>query len=528
MKSIGTYFRAAGLIATLLITAILIHDFLPPAPVQTTTVMHSSDVAAQAQRSNGWTDTLIGEAITKELSDTDIALYQQAFEAQRTSDWQTADSALDKVDNPILEPYLLHERYMHRNYTTTQAEVESWLAQYHMLPQAYEIYQLARAKFPALAAKLQPIEKPKLVAVMGDDNGLASNFDGSKYSATWKTAIAAYAKGKYEQSAELFDRMLASREELSPWKVSAAGFWAWRSYTKLQQPEKAQAALEIAASVPRSFYGILALQQMKKPLSMVENDMTLSRAEIAQVEDKPEVRRAIALAQVKQYELAERELRASYYHMDATERRAMLKLTNYLSLPALQIALAKRQENAENVLDTAKFPIPDWEPVGGFNIDPALIYALVRQESGFRTEALSPAGAMGLMQLMPTTAKMVGNRLGADAVAGGDEVARNLTMGQYYVRHLLENPLVDNNVVFMLAAYNAGIGRLQDWQNTIDYKGDPLLFIERIPYGETRYYVMQVMTNYWLYSEMLGVKSPTLASLAYNQWPLYEGLGKTS
>lgn len=521
MKIRGQIFATLGLIAIVFSTAILIHGFLPASEPLVT--VSKVERVAPVPATGVW-----NEALSDELQPADVILYQEAFDAQRKSDWQAADMALAAVSNPILEPYLLHERYMHSNYKTSEAEVESWLAQYHPLPEAYDIYQLARAKFPNLAEKLQPIEKPKLVAVMGDDNGLAANFENSKYFLTWKNAISAYAKGKYADSAAAFERMIADRDDISPWKVSAAGFWAWRAYTKMEEPEKAQTALEVAASVPRSFYGILALQQMKKPLLMVENNLSLSQNEAAIIEDKPEVRRAIALAQVKQYELAERELRASYYRMDAGERRVMLKLANHLSLPALQIALAKRQENAENVLDTAKFPIPDWEPVGGFSVDPALIYALVRQESGFRTAAISPAGAMGVMQLMPMTAKMMGNRLGDVSMAGADNVTRNLTLGQSYVRHLLENPLVDNNVIFMLAAYNAGIGRLQDWQNNIDYRGDPLLFIERIPFGETRHYVMQVMTNYWLYSEMLGVKSPTLASLAYNRWPVYVEAGRTS
>ena len=124
------------------------------------------------------------------------------------------------------------------------------------------------------------------------------------------------------------------------------------------------------------------------------------------------------------------------------------------------------------------------------------------------------------MQLMPATARMMDAKIG-NRLSGASDAERNITLGQGYVRHLLENALVDNNVIFMLTSYNAGIGRLQTWKKSLNYQNDPLLFIEQIPYDETRYYVMQVMTNYWLYSEILGSKAPTLDALATNDWPVY-------
>ena len=454
------------------------------------------------------------------LSAADANYYKQAFAAQKANDWHAADDALAKVQNRLIEGYVLKERYLQRNYDTSAFEIEAWLAQYFELPQAYEVYNLGRAKFPQTISKLQPITKPTMVTVMGDDNGLASSFAGSKHFTTWNNAIAAYAKKDYAKTADLLEDMLKDSDTLSPWKRSAAGYWAWRAYDAMGQKDKARTSLEIAANEPQSFYGILAANQLKKNVPLVENDLSFSAAEIESLEKKPTVLHALALSQAGRQDLAEQELRAGYITMSAIERPMVLKLASRMSLPALQIALAKRFETADNTVDSAKFPIPDWEPVGGFSVDPALIYALVRQESGFRAGALSPAGATGLMQLMPTTAQMMNKHLG-DSMAGIDEASRNVTLGQNYVRHLLNNPLVDNNVIFMLTAYNAGIGRLQTWKSSIDYQNDPLLFIEQMPYAETRHYVMQVMTNYWLYSKLLGVKNPTLASLANLEWPVY-------
>lgn len=459
--------------------------------------------------------------LQKPLSTHDIELYKTAMAAQDEQNWKAADEALAELSDTLLQGYILKERFLHRNYDTSAAELEEWLAQYHDLPQAYEVFRLAKAKYPSLANGLEPISKPAMISVMGDDNGLASSFLRSKHYTTWRDAIAAYGKKDYQGALALFDKILEDGDNLSPWKLSAAAYWSWRAHSQLGNDDKAAQSLELAASEPQSFYGLLAIKQLKQSPQLQNDDLSLTAADIAKLEQKPAVIRALALHQIGRNDLAEEELRASYLELPRNERPLMLKLADRLSLPALQISLAKRFETASNSLSAAKFPIPDWEPVGGFNVDPALIYALVRQESGFRPQARSHAGAMGLMQLMPGTAQMMRKQVGEHTIAGASPEQRNVTLGQSYVRHLLDNPLVDNNVIFMLASYNAGIGRLQQWKQSLNYDDDPLLFIEQIPYPETRYYVMQVMTNYWLYSELLGVKNPTLGSLANLRWPHY-------
>lgn len=456
------------------------------------------------------------------LSERDGAHYKDAFLAQRRQDWPAADAALARVTNPVIMGHVLAERYLHRSYDSSKEELEGWLARYRYLPEAFDIYQLAERKFDIKEA---PVDKPDVINLRGDDNGLAANFDETKHYKTWRSAIDAFHAQKYARAAELFDKMLDDRKELSPWKISAAGFWSWRSHMMTGEREKGFAALRLAATEPRSFYGILARRHLGQPLEVNRSDLQLSVEEIESLGQYSTINRAVALAQVDRNDLAERELIGIYKNLPRPDRHAMLRLAHQLSLPALQITLAKRLETDGERLDLAKYPIPEWEPVGGFSVDPALIYALVRQESGFKSGAISPAGAMGLMQLMPSTASMMSSKMGPTLTPDASEAERNITLGQSYVRHLLENQLVNNNMIFMLTAYNAGIGRLQEWKNSIDYQGDPLLFIERMPYAETRHYVMQVMTNYWLYNEILGIKSPTLASLAKNEWPVYVRTG---
>ena len=151
--------------------------------------------------------------------------------------------------------------------------------------------------------------------------------------------------------------------------------------------------------------------------------------------------------------------------------------------------------------------------MNGFTVDRALVYAIVRQESAFNPKAVSHAGAMGLMQLLPASA----------ALATGDKTFRtrpkklfnpaiNLRAGQDYLTYLMDRG-VGSDILRTVAAYNAGPGAVL---KTIGMVGDqdPLLLIESLPALETRNYVEKVMTAYWTYKRMFGEETRTLDALA--------------
>jgi soluble lytic murein transglycosylase-like protein len=176
--------------------------------------------------------------------------------------------------------------------------------------------------------------------------------------------------------------------------------------------------------------------------------------------------------------------------------------------------------------DAALYPVPGWTPTGGFTIDPALVYAFMRQESAFDTHAVSRAGAIGLMQLMPATAAFVG----ADAVGDGAPDALfdpglNVELGQRYLRHLLDHDAVKGDLVLLAMAYNGGPGKLGKWQRGVAGADDRLLFIESIPSRQTRLFVQRVLANYWIYQMRLGAPTPSLDALAAGGAPLYKSAG---
>ncbi|MFN3587663.1 MAG: lytic transglycosylase domain-containing protein, partial [Moraxellaceae bacterium] len=141
-------------------------------------------------------------------------------------------------------------------------------------------------------------------------------------------------------------------------------------------------------------------------------------------------------------------------------------------------------------------------------LDEAWIYGLIRQESRFVTSARSGVGASGLMQLMPATAQWVANRVGLKYHAGMvNEVGVNVRLGTYYMRHVLDS--LSSQPVLATAAYNAGPGRARQWQ-PVDRSMEAAIYVESIPFLETRDYVKKVMTNAVAYSQVFGQNRLTL------------------
>ena len=203
----------------------------------------------------------------------------------------------------------------------------------------------------------------------------------------------------------------------------------------------------------------------------------------------------------------------------------MLALANFVPMPALVLQLASLSGGQNDFRHAALLsPLPPWQPSNGFEIDRALLYALVRHESQFDPAAISVRGARGLMQIMPATANgMDAHREGAAATRLFDP-EYNLALGQKYVRHLTSQPQIGNNLLLLLAAYNGGPNKVTRWVETSTARQgkktlDPLLFVESIPQRETRHYITSVLPYYWAYRARLDEPLTSLHQLAEGKWP---------
>ncbi|MFO0388788.1 MAG: lytic transglycosylase domain-containing protein [Alphaproteobacteria bacterium] len=458
------------------------------------------------------------------LSGKDRGLYKEIFSAQKRQDWIKADILAAKLSNQELLGHVLAYRYLHKSYTASPAELSTWLSKYSDHPQTADITSLARSKNASIPVTSEFRKHRQPLQGYGDDNGLAS-WNGNSV-VTWHQAMQSWKSSDKINAARLFSS-IANQDGMHRWKKAGAAFWAWRSYKAIGDQKSAYHYLRIAASEPRSFYGILARRELKQSLGLDKTPVTLSDSDVLEIIGEPVIRRVIALSEAGASEFAEKELRTYFPTVDKNEQMRLLALAHDLNLASVQIAMARHLRNETRALDFARYPVPHWQPQEGFRVEPALIYALARQESGFHAMAKSPAGALGVMQLMPETASLMKKQmqkntgLSASTYHASDAVS-NVTLGQGYVEHLLGNALVENNLLFMLTAYNAGPGRLMEWKKSIDYKNDPLLFLESIPFPETRNYVMQVMTNYWIYSELAGKSNSSIYALLSGKWPSYQ------
>ncbi|WP_417798797.1 transglycosylase SLT domain-containing protein [Terasakiella pusilla] len=346
--------------------------------------------------------------------------------------------------------------------------------------------------------------------------------------AHWLAGLASWRLGKLDQAAKHFEQVTYS-EYSSDWMVSAGSFWAARSYLLERKPAEVNKWLVKAAAYPRTFYGLLANNALGYEMAFDWTVPEIDSFELGQLKTQKTGRRALALLQMGKDDLAEKEFRKAYARTDKDGRKAMLGIALRSNMPSFSMRLgALLSRNGVTVPDAALYPIPKWQPEVGFKVDRALIYALMRQESGFNPNAESYAGAKGLMQLMPGTASFVAKDRRMAWSKKLFEPETNIHLGQNYINMLLGEKYINGDLFHLTAAWNGGPGNLNKWKRGINHENDPLLFIESIPSKETRNFIERVLTNFWIYRDRMGQQVPTLEAIASGQWPSYEGQDKQS
>ena len=347
---------------------------------------------------------------------------------------------------------------------------------------------------------------------------------GAPPDANWTAALSGFTRGNIADAARRFEAVAdAAPDQASSWTLSAGSFWAARANLLAGNPQKYAPYLKRAALHGRTFYGLVAQKALGMQIQPDFDVPPLDRRRADMLRDNSATRRALGLLQLGATTAASRELYAAA--IDADPR--LIEAVMSLSLKAEQPGLAARVGNANwdqrHVIkgyDGAMYPIPPWQPTGGFSVDRALVYGFMRQESAFSPKARSRVGAMGLMQLMPATARVVSTRY-APETAGADpwDPSTNVALGQAYISMLLSE--TDGNLVRTAAGYNGGPGNVMRWDNSLNASQDPLLYIASIPLHETRDFVQRVLANYWMYQIRLGQPTPSLDQIAAHEWPRY-------
>jgi soluble lytic murein transglycosylase-like protein len=352
---------------------------------------------------------------------------------------------------------------------------------------------------------------------------LASFIPGPERAAAplldWDAGLAAYRLQKFSDAAPYFER-LASVGAVPGWTRSAAAFWAARAHLAAGESLPVISLLTAAAREQPTFYGLLAERMLGGEIPAEFSDPALDPESLAAIMRIPAARRAVALWQIGRTEYVEPEMARAFAAIDQQDIGAFAALSRQLDVPDIELRASEAQAGRGELL-TGLFPVPQYAPPGGYHIDPCLVLAFARAESGFRAKAVSTAGARGVMQLLPGTATLVD---GKGSKAELNDPGYNLGLGERYLQNLMMQ--TNGNLFQLAAAYNAGPAALTRWLTARpNLSDDPLLFIESIPYSETRNYIKHVMTNYWLYAKRTKADAPSLDETAQGKWPHYQDSG---
>ncbi len=339
----------------------------------------------------------------------------------------------------------------------------------------------------------------------------------------WTAGLASWRLGDFVSAAELFGQT-ADRADNAELKT-AAWYWQARAFTRAHQPERAAAPLRLAAARDETLYGMMAADQLGIKLPETHGTADFTQADWQALRELPNARTAVALAEIGEDGLADEVLRHQARIGDPSLYQPLSRLARDLGLPATQLWMAYNAPYGGKPEPAIRFPTPKWTPATGWKVDPALVYAHALQESVFRARVVSPAGARGLMQIMPAAARDHAAELGVSGNATDlNRPESNLAFGQAHLQALQNNPGTQGLLPKVIASYNAGPLPISKWNTEIHDSGDPLLWIESIPYWETRGYVNIVLKNYWMYERQAGGPSESRAALIQGMWPTFPGL----
>ena len=334
----------------------------------------------------------------------------------------------------------------------------------------------------------------------------------------WVAGLAAWRLSDCAEATDAFRRAAFQAQNVE--LRAAAFYWGSRSALRCRQPDLASQLLADAAGNDQTLYGMLAAEQLGRQLPDRVASADLTGEEWQRLSRLENVRIAAALSQIGRDTLASEVLLHEARIGDPGDYDALSRLARQLGLPQTQLYMAYNAPSGGRAHPASYYPAPRWVPVTGWRVDPALAYAHILQESAFRANARSPADAQGLMQITPITVREHAPRLGMSA--GSVDIydpATNLAFGQRNLEMLRDSPATRGQLPKIMAAYNAGLSPVTRWNSEIRDFGDPLLYMEAIPYWETRGYVAIVMRNYWMYERQANAPSPSRSALAQNQWP---------
>ena len=336
--------------------------------------------------------------------------------------------------------------------------------------------------------------------------------------ALWAGGLASWRKKDFILSKYFFNKL--SFINGPDGIVAAGGYWSARVSYLIGNAKEANNFLKKAAKKERTFYGSLSMASLgykyNPNFDLPEyNEKLINKI----VKHKGGVR-ALALIEVDEFHKAAREFRKIIPKFEVTDYPQLLSFTSKNNMPGLTFRLAAILRNDHNkILLGGLYPVPSWKINTSDLKDRALLYSIARQESGFNPRAKSSSKAMGVLQIIPSTAAFIMKNREYRLRRSKNHLLynppHNIYIGLKYIKFLFNLPIVNNDLMWVLASYNAGPGNFKKWTKDKNYKyKDTLLMLESLPARETRNYIKLVLTNLWVYKTRFNQENNILLSLA--------------
>lgn len=326
---------------------------------------------------------------------------------------------------------------------------------------------------------------------------LAGSSHLDKEQLAWKARAALRANDWSTVQAAIAE-MQPKQQEENPWR-----YWKARALREQGQVVEANAIFS-QLSKERHYYGWLAAEELESAMSNPEAQYTTTDNEVTAIASLPAIKRAFELQRMDMRWEAKSEW---VWATRSFDDKQLLAAAEYAARQKWYDIAITTADNTKQVHDfNLRYPTPYRDlmknAAADMNVDEAWVYGLTRQESRFMHYAKSGVGASGLMQLMPATAKWAAKRMGLSSYSNENihDLNTNIEIGTYYMRHTLD--LMNGQAVMATAAYNAGPSRAKRWMAPKPMEA--AVYIETIPFAETRNYVQKVMANAHIYAARLG------------------------
>ena len=341
--------------------------------------------------------------------------------------------------------------------------------------------------------------------------------------AFWSGGLASWRLNNLKQSKWFFNN-LSNLKDGPESILSGGSFWSAKVAYHMGEYKNINKHLYNSIKYDRTFYSTLS----KATLGYKDNyDFKLeniSKRFILKLKSSKSGRRILALIQISEFHKASREFRKVIFNFNEKEYPEIISFASKNNMPGFAFRLSAILRNDYNkILLGGLYPVPDWNFSSLPIKDKSLLFSISRQESGFNPRAKSYANALGLMQVLPSTASFImQNRAYRKKEMLYDE-EKNLYVASKYIQFLLNLDIVKKDVSKMLASYNAGPGNFSKWSKNFEKTGiDPIFMIETLPARQTRNYIKLVLTNLWIYKIRLNEKPNLLFKLASGTIPKYE------